>query len=984
MRRLLIFLLAICLAASLPGGFLYAYDFESVPSNVKVRGRGALALDENRFKDGKSSLRFSWTGQAELMIMDQEAISASMSAWRGGVMFWICNETPSPEPIRVVFRGSDGRDICWFDFFMDFQGWRAAWVRYEDMHTATGYVYEKTASERRKDGVMMAIRPSARVVEGSFCIDRLTFSKAAVHIQNTPDKQIPDNNHLMATRREIWQWGKLLEWEGYPRLNPVPVLDKAGVERMEENLNTFFREEMPSHGNYNPVPYRPTLEKSYAALNLVRLEDGTPKGKPIVYNDESTASDVKIKMALDIFYRLALDYYVTGDKKALERFFLLGDHLHFQGLDWGSGLGTNHHYGYEIREWADALWLLREEIRSTGRMERWRASLEWWSGIAECRLPIEKDRNELLDAWNTLTIPKVVACMLQETPEMRQAYMEAFTRWMEGSLTFSNGTFGGFKLDGTSFHHGGNYPTYTHGAFSQLGSYFRIVRGTPFVPSEDARRVFKTGLLGMRNWCNLYDWATAIGGRYPFGGRIPAKTRDAMGYLAVVGDLTGSGLGADPELGGAFLALKGDKSDVVAILRENHIKESPSPEGFFVYNYGAFGVHRRKNWAVTLKAFNSDVWGSEIYAKYNRFGRYQSYGSVQVINSGNPPSAENSRHVEEGWDWNRLPGTTTIHLPWALLNSPNEGTLMERNDARFPGVSSLEGKNGVLAFTYVEKDRPNFCAGATATKSVFCFDNRLVFVGTGITNSSIYPTETTLFQQKLLSSEEPVLVDDSVLKGFPQVWKMKEIGKAVVEDLKGNIFILYDAAGLTIYRQHQSSPDNTNVKTLEGDFVSAVIDHGCSPVEARYEYLLLVEPTSAQRRAATKKRPYTVVCATNAAHVVTDHATGITGYISYKGYQTRAIEIPSETIVMERKEGDSRIMSVCTPDLGLNDKSYSTSQESQPLYREVVLEGEWVLFGAYADPVFETDVTVRAEEGRTRISVTCRHGHPVEFTLKKR
>ena len=50
---------------------------------------------------------------------------------------------------------------------------------------------------------------------------------------------------------------------------------------------------------------------------------------------------------------------------------------------------------------------------------------------------------------------------------------------------------------------------------------------------------------------------------------------------------------------------------------------------------------------------------------------------------------------------------------------------------------------------YVEKDRKNFCPGATATKSVFCFDNRIVYIGSGISNDSSYPTETTLFQYRL-------------------------------------------------------------------------------------------------------------------------------------------------------------------------------------------------------------------------------------------
>ena len=51
---------------------------------------------------------------------------------------------------------------------------------------------------------------------------------------------------------------------------------------------------------------------------------------------------------------------------------------------------------------------------------------------------------------------------------------------------------------------------------------------------------------------------------------------------------------------------------------------------------------------LTLKAYNSDVWGSEIYAKDNCYGRYQIYGFVQVINLGNPASAADSRYSEEG------------------------------------------------------------------------------------------------------------------------------------------------------------------------------------------------------------------------------------------------------------------------------------------------------------------------------------------------
>ena len=49
----------------------------------------------------------------------------------------------------------------------------------------------------------------------------------------------------------------------------------------------------------------------------------------------------------------------------------------------------------------------------------------------------------------------------------------------------------------------------------------------------------------------------------------------------------------------------------------------------------------------------------------------------------------------------------------------------------------------------MERDYENFMPDFVARKSVFCFDNRMVCLGTGITNSNTeYPTETTLFQTK--------------------------------------------------------------------------------------------------------------------------------------------------------------------------------------------------------------------------------------------
>ena len=132
---------------------------------------------------------------------------------------------------------------------------------------------------------------------------------------------------------------------------------------------------------------------------------------------------------------------------------------------------------------------------------------------------------------------------------------------------------------------------------------------------------------------------------------------------------------------------------------------------------------------------------------------------------------------------------------------------------------------------------------------------------------------------------------------------------------------------------------------------------------------------------STKKLPYQVLQADNSAHVVKDEVTGVTAYISYRGYsssKTLLAEAASEVIVMERgKEDGAVVMSVCTPDLGITQKGYTTTQPSQPLVKEIVLNGEWKLADVHEN------ATAKIEGGRTIVSATCLHGQPVEFKLIK-
>ena len=959
----------------------YSFEEPKLPDFLSVNGEGSLSVESGRFKDGNSSIKFSWTGGSELVFSNFDEIKSSMEVDGAGLMMWIYNPQPLKDPIRFTFLDWEMNTVCSFDFTADFKGWRTIRLKYTDMQLADGrYFGDLKKTDRKTDVAGMIIRMPDSEQSGTIYIDRVTFTTFKLPHQLTPDKQLPFNNHSVD---RMWQWCSMWKWEQFPPLEVVPASDdkKAMLSKVETRLDEWAVTGNPGKV-YTSGTLMPKLDSYIEKYGLKRKADGSIAGAPLLSDDEydDAKGEMRLRYIQEIVYWSALDYLYTGSTSCLQKAVDAMDHAIDQGFAYGSSFGTNHHYGYQIRELFKGIWILRKPLREIGKLDEYVKVLTYWSGLQEVRQPYDQTRDGVFDSWNTMLNPRTICAMLQPSDDERYTCMKALGDWISGSLCYTDGTLGGIKTDGLSYHHGGFYPSYAVGGFSGLGDWCFFTEGTDFVPDRAARKVLKHALMTLRDCCNTLDWGFANCGRHPFNSKMPPKTIECFARLAVLGALDGSEAAVDSELAGAYISLGGDDKDMLSRFRKAGVTSSGHEPGFRTYNYGAFGIHRRDDWMLTLKGYNSDVWGSEIYASQNRYGRYLSYGSVQLMSSS---GAEESGFVEEGWDWNRFPGTTAIHLPFDLLENPRKGTLMERNDSRFPGVSSLEGRNGCLAFTYVEKDRPNFCAGATATKSVFCFDNRIVFLGTGISNTSQYPTETVIYQLELKDRSEEVDINKVYAESFPFSHRVYEDGKVKLTDTKGNVYILKNGNGLVVEKKPQSSPHNTKKKIGKGDFVTAYIDHGTSPDNASYEYLMLVRPDAKTEKQVWNKSPYIVIKADTSAHVVKDSPTGITAYISYKGYDadgtsTAVISIPEETIVMERmKEDGYMVMSVCTPDLGITEKDYITRQSSQKLLRTVVLDGSWILVEPFCRAALVT------ENGRTYVTTECRDGMPVEMKLLK-
>ena len=940
------------LFSSLSSSYAQLVGFEeSVPQTFKVAGKGELKTSSLFYKEGKSSLEWDFQPGSTLDVQVSPLSLNAKKEQQFGITLWIYNEKPQQDSVRFEFLNEAGEVSYWFSYHLQAAGWRACWISFSYMNG------------NKKDKNIVGYRLVAPQREGRIFLDRLTFPEKKMNLRTTPDQQLPTNNGL--SNRDLWHWCLVWKWEkqsyDIPLLSKLTSRQKKDLKTIEQRLTDFLDVKKAPQGQVNAA-YK-TFEK--AAITPSAAGTGFT-GMPVVAPDEQDKkkgemswNDIETMLA-----GFAYDACYNQNETSKKNYFTVFDYAIDQGFAFGSGMGTNHHYGYQIRKIYTTAWLMRNEIYKHPHRDVYLSTLRFWAALQETRQPCSPGRDELLDSWHTLLMAKLISAMMFPDANRQEQALNGLSRWLSSSLRYTPGTIGGIKVDGTTFHHGGVYPGYTTGVLATIGQFIAFTNGTDFELTEEARQHIKSAFIAMRNYCNFYEWGIGISGRHPFGGKMGSEDIEAFANIALSGDLSGRGDAFDHGLAADYLRLirNGDTPNARFFKKEG-IQPAQAPQGFFVYNYGSAGIFRRADWMVTLKGYTTDVWGAEIYAKDNRYGRYQSYGSVQIMGKGNPVSRAGSGFVQEGWDWNRLPGTTTIHLPFELLDSPLKGTTMARSEENFSGSSSLGGMNGMFAIKLMERDYDNFTSDFVARKSVFCFDNRMICLGTGITNSNAdYPTETTLFQTKFNGKEPKADNDD--------YW---------LHDGYDNYYHVVDGTVRSQVADQESRHEKTREKTA-GKFSSAWIEHGKAPKDGTYEYMVLIQPSAAELDELQKTPAYEVLQRDQMAHVVYDKKTGITGYATFEAYQPVndqfIVSIPAETMVMYDKESDNRIrLSVCDPNLNLAEKTYTTKEPSRPIRKKIVVKGIWML------PSPQEGVQLEYEGNNTLLNVTCQHGQPVEMLL---
>ncbi|WP_052427357.1 chondroitinase family polysaccharide lyase [Neobacillus niacini] len=987
------------------------FMFENgVPNSFETKNGGNLEMDSRHVKDGKHSLKWDYTSGSKLLVKEKIQFEPFVPNDKDQsiqtFVVWVYNEKPVNDTVTFQFGRGNQVDSS-FKMNLNFSGWRTAWVSFErDMEGAPQPNMNR----------MTIVAPESG--SGTLYFDSMMLSTPLDPRHHTPDLQVPFVNPGVKDGANAHWLGLLHYSRQTPPEPPLEVTesDLTGIRKIEDTLTELvFQKQKVTEALLNDIRTR------YASYGIQR-EDGAIRGAslfmphfdqvpaPLKESFKELSNTVDLKAFTDFMQLVANTYLSTDDatlKYELKSMYIdLADHLADQGWNDGSGQGTMHHLGYNIRGFYTSAFLMRDVLKDAGILDRTQKSLFWLSGAGKIYFPKEEIEGNI-DILNTTLNGMLASILVQEDSKEKVRDLESFSSWLSQGLRPAKGLNPSFKNDGSAYHHDNHYPAYAKDAFNGVTPMMYVLSGTPFRVDEDAHATLKKALLSMRLYSNKTQWLISIAGRHPDG--KGALTLPPYRYMALAGTPDGTEA-VDREVAAAYIRLADNVDSTVRQFQAMGIKAESDPNGFWSMNYANLGLQRRDNWLVGVKGFSRYLWGNETYENANLYGRYMSYGQMQIMGYGNH---QDSGYVHDGWDWNRWPGTTTIHLPFEKLRSNVRNVdrfsgieEMLISDETYSGSLSLQGQNGMFAMKLHE--HPKYDGTHRARKSYFFFDNRIVALGSNIENeNSEYPTETTLFQNHMKEEAEPVWISaKGAIKEFPYKDQDVLTENAWLIDNKANGYYLPSGQTISMTRSEQLSKNQKDGSDTSGNFATAWIDHGKSPKDGKYQYAVLVKTDYEKMKAFGEsmadpnQAPYVVLQQDRMAHIVHDRATGIMGYALFEANNSvnqglvRAVDTP--TMVMTRMDGEKLVLSAVDPDLrlyeGIEEDQYDengvqkevsiysrTWRHSESIMRafKLTIEGEWK-----TDSTDERIRILSSENGRTVLEFDSKDAAPMEIVLQ--
>lgn len=605
-------------------------------------------------------------------------------------------------------------------------------------------------------------------------------------------------------------------------------------------------------------------------------------------------------------------------------------------------------------------------------------------------------------------LPHLFVCALHQ-PDERQAVkdMLAFSHYISACTQYSSGSKDGLKIDGTGFHHRTHYNGYMY-AYKTWVQYMARLKGTAFRIDADAYRRMRKAVVSEYLMATVptsgeaHYFANSLAGRHPFAGLMVDFPRELFRELVEVGgDMEGKEV--DEELAGYYNAFfqAGPYKRV----------EPKRLDGFYQFNYSPAGVYRHGNWVATMRCPTTRFWGGEIYHRTNRFGRYQSHGTLEVLyngslgQSGYPVAWERFSGERGGWDWNVVPGSTTVHYKDWKEMMPN-GNDADRFDqwaatTNFSGALAW-GDCGIFAAAFDQGDHwggRRFAATNLAfCKSVFAFDGVLVSLGSGVSSHGDYAgnriTATNLFQA-LDNGDGIVLNGKHLSKGTSLALDTEKDNWILTPTTTGYLIPAGNDSLVICYgNQTTPGPEGTDAPSFGTRCASkAYINHGVKPSKKKYCFAV-VPATTSQGMSAYAGRIFhenglfEVRQHQDSLHILKHIPSGTLAYAIFAPVRSLREGVlcssDTELLVMERCFGQEKgeeflELAVCNPDLRPASVEDGREWVSIPTITTLTFDGIWL-------PETEDTTGVLScsyEESHTKLVLKLEEGLPLYLKFHK-
>jgi hypothetical protein len=774
------------------------------------------------------------------------------------------------------------------------------------------------------------------------------------------------------------------------------------------------------------------LSNEYLAFKYQKLQD-LIKGAHKKYDAGNFKYDnrnQRTKVWQSILLPLATSYHTPGDSKnpnpdyhspaVKEKILDLFNRVNQSGwnenqeVGWGNMetyeetgiIGAGGSYSNRLAAYAVSVFLMRNELQEADILDRELKTLDKTTEVAGPKF----DRPVLWEVGGYNTDHVIAAmqsrlCYILSQPsgKEREAQMHYHMRLSNKALTIADGFADFIKSDFTPNHHKNVYiSSYGIGGLQAAALLTYILNDTPYQLTDKSVSNISQAMLMARIYSNKYTYHRGVSGRangfsnsiylVPFYGLLASVDSpyqdELQGAFLRYWDPGYSGL--KDELLTKVKATKGHYHPMGTIeIAINQLqkggKAEKAPNGHWYFNYAGMSVHRQNEWAVLWKGIGKYLWDYEGPYKKNEniYGKYSGAGALTILNGGKPVTEEGSGMSSKGWDWRRVPGTTSLNEPYEKVPSKKDRQFSKNV---FVGGVHVDENHGMSAMQYIDNR-----SSLKANKSVFYFDDYIVALGTGISSGNEqYEVHTTLFQTALKKKNQETYYNGDALKEETTI-TTKDNKEIVATDAVNNAFYMPNGINFCLERTKQTAPNISGKKEFSNNYISGRILHGLNPQNTSYEYYINVDggKKGAIFLQKNASKLFKVVKKDDDAHIVSYTPNNVTAYALIAAnkptnHLINTTNVPCMAMTKEINNNTLEI-AVMNPEVGkiLNPFKYGDIKTRETWHAKPTVQAVTLTLKGKWDLASEANAKVVASSNKeTKIQFDCIDGKRIKAVLQ--